>query len=447
MLRLSSGDLWFGGMTIVRMPTGQLGQPRSQDEPLDYEAFSIAGGLASDEVPLGHPTLAADSQGAVWVATLKGVARFDARQAGVEPARPLIYLTDVTIGRTTRRADEDIVLAPGTSHVRIGFGAVEVTAPEKIRLQYRLDGVDSEWLDAGPDQQATFSTLPVGTHTLRIRATDRLGVWDRQGVAFRVTQQPFFHQTTWFHALVGLTLAAAAAALYRLRVRHLARIMSARFDERLAERTRVARDLHDTLMQTVQGSKLLADHALRHTADRARMASALEQLSVWLARASEEGRAALNSLRSGMALRDDLADAFRRALDECRGGGAALALSVHGATRPIHPAVRDEVYRIGYEAIRNACVHSGAARVDVHLDYGHGLTLRVQDDGSGIAPDIVEAGRDGHFGLRGMRERAERIGARFELVSSPGAGTRVSVAVPGAVAFDTAPSARGREGE
>ncbi|HEY0727668.1 MAG TPA: ATP-binding protein, partial [Pyrinomonadaceae bacterium] len=267
---------------------------------------------------------------------------------------------------------------------------------------------------------------------------NRNGIWDRQGVVFMVTQQPYFYQTRWFvAAMVALGL-LLMFLLYRLRVAQISRVLSARFDERLAERTRVARELHDTFLQTVQGSKMVADHALKNSADHTRLVRAMEQLSTWLAQATEEGRAALQSLRASTTERNDLAQAFRRAIDECRvRTNAEISFAVNGQSREMHPVVRDEIYRIGYEAIRNACAHSGGNRVEITLEYAHDLTLRVTDNGAGIEPDIAAQGKDGHFGLRGMRERAERIGSKFTLVSSPATGTLITLVVPGRVAFRT----------
>ena len=231
-------------------------------------------------------------------------------------------------------------------------------------MQYRLDGVDSEWLDAPPNPVAIYSNIPVGTHALRIRASNRNGIWDRQGVVFSITQQPYFYQTRWFVAAMIALGVLLVVLIYRLRVAQISRQMSARFDERLAERTRVAREIHDTLLQTVQGSKMVADHALKNSADHTRMVRAMEQLSTWLAQATEEGRAALHSLRASTTEKNDLAEAFRRAIDECgRATSAEISFSVNGDSREMHPVVRDEIYRIGYEAIRNACAHSGGDRV------------------------------------------------------------------------------------
>jgi signal transduction histidine kinase len=183
---------------------------------------------------------------------------------------------------------------------------------------------------------------------------------------------------------------------------------------------------------------MVADHALKNSADHARMVRAMEQLSTWLEQATEEGRAALHSLRASTTEKNNLAEAFRRAIDECgRVSRAEISFSVNGDSREMHPVVRDEIYRIGYEAIRNSCAHSGGDRLDVTLEYAHDLTLFVSDNGVGIDSEVVEKGKEGHFGLRGMRERAERIGSKFTLVSAPDSGTVITLVVPGRIAFRT----------
>jgi signal transduction histidine kinase len=189
----------------------------------------------------------------------------------------------------------------------------------------------------------------------------------------------------------------------------------------------------------VQGSKLVADHALKNPSDHGQMVRAMEQLAAWMAQANEEGRAAVNSLRASTSEPNDLADAFRRALDECRAQAHMdVSLFVVGDGRDLHPVLRDEIYRIGYEAIRNACRHSMGRVVDVVVEYTRDLTVRIRDDGVGIDPMVLERGKDGHFGLRGMRERAARIGGRFVIDSAPRSGTAVTLIVPGRVAFKTA---------
>src|SRR4029077_18269161 len=210
------------------------------------------------------------------------------------------------------------------------------------------------------------------------------------------TVAPAWYQTYWFFALCAAAGMTILWILYVLRLRSIANTISARFDERLAERTRIARDLHDTFLQTIQGSKLVADDALSASTDLPSMRQAMERLSVWLGRATEEGRAVLNSLRTSTTEVNDLADAFRRALEECRlYSSMEASLQVSGQIQDMHPIVRDEVYRIGYEAIRNACVHSQAPQLRVELSYAQDLSLRIRDNGAGIDPDIVRRGKPG----------------------------------------------------
>ncbi len=299
-----------------------------------------------------------------------------------------------------------------------------------------MDGVDSQWLEAGENPRAIYSNIPPGKHALRMRASNRSGIWNRTGTAYLVTQEPHFYQTRTFLAATILGGLLVLGGAYSWRVRRLSKELSARFDERLAERTRVARELHDTFLQTVQGSKLVADHALKDPDDHERVLRAVQQLAGWLERAIEEGRAALNSLRTSSIETSDLADAMRRAIEECRPETLLDAtLSVTGDAGKLHPIVRNEIYRIGYEAIRNICAHSGADTLKITLEHAHDFTLRVRDNGVGLAPSLSEKGKDGHFGLSGMRERAERIGGKWTIASAPGSGTTITVVDPGRLAY------------
>jgi signal transduction histidine kinase len=205
-----------------------------------------------------------------------------------------------------------------------------------------------------------------------------------------------------------------------------------RFDERLEERTRLARDLHDTLLQTIQGGKLVADNEKNNVQEPAARI-ALHRLSSWLERAVLEGRAALDSLRASTTESNHLAGSLRETFENC-GASMEVTLLVNGVSKEMHPIARDEVYRIGHEAILNACNHSGGTRLRIELFYDHNMLLRIQDDGGGIPPQILQAGKSGHYGLMGMRERAARIGAKITVVSST-AGTIVTLFVPGEAIF------------
>jgi signal transduction histidine kinase len=225
-------------------------------------------------------------------------------------------------------------------------------------------------------------------------------------------------------------------AYYRLRINYLTERLNLQFENRLTERIQVARDLHDTLLQTIQASKLVADNALSGQTNQIRMRDTLEQVSGFLSQAIQEGRLALSSLRNSTTQQNDLVEAFRRAGEECRmERQIEFDLAVEGASRQMHPIVRDEVYRVGYEAIRNACTHADASRLVVELSYVQNLVLRVRDNGKGIPRDIAANGKAGHFGLLGMRERAAKLRAKLTLSSPQGAGTLVELVVPEKIAF------------
>ena len=226
-------------------------------------------------------------------------------------------------------------------------------------------------------------------------------------------------------------------------MRQVAAAISARFDERLTERIRLAQEIHDTFLQTVQGSKMVADDALEMPPDPERMRRAIQQLSVWLGQATQEGRAALNSLRSSTTERNDLGEALRRETQNVPvPSSLTINFSVIGYARDMHPIVRDEVYRIACEAIRNACAHSGGSQLSVQLRYGRDLVVRVKDNGKGIHPSVVAEGKDRHFGLQGMRERAGRIRAKLTLDSSATSGTEVTLVIPGDIVFCNAGTTR-----
>jgi signal transduction histidine kinase len=288
----------------------------------------------------------------------------------------------------------------------------------------------------GSRREASFTNLVPGHYSIHVTASNNDGVWNETGAVLKFTVTPAWYQSNWFLAFCVVVACVILTAFHRFRVGQVSKAISARFDERLAERTRIARELHDTFLQTIQGSKLVADDALDSPSDSARMRRAIEQLSIWLGQATEEGRAALNSLRASATERNDLAEAFRRALADCRVRSSAVpSFSVVGKANEMHPIVRDEVFRIGYEAIRNACTHSHATQVAVQLTYASDLTLRVKDNGIGIDPSIVNRGKSGHFGLQGMRERAARILGRLKIVTASNSGTEIELVVPGKVIF------------
>jgi signal transduction histidine kinase len=348
---------------------------------------------------------------------------------------PPVHVEGVIADHKSYSSVAGVRLPPRTRDLEIDYTALSFAAPRKVRFRYKLEGLDLAWQDPGSRRQAFYSNLRPGKYRFRVIASNNDGVWNDDGATMDFSIAPAWYQTRLFLILCTVGGGLFIWACFRLRVRQIHSSLSVRFDERLAERTRMARELHDTFLQTLQGSKMVAKHALDNSSDPAQMRTTMEQLSVWLERAIDEARAALNSLRSSTTQRNDLLEAFRRAVEECRmQRPMEVSFSMTGASKDMHPVVRDEIYRVGYEAIRNACAHSTGNRLEVGLKYGHDLVVLIKDNGVGIDPTIAEKGKDGHFGLQGMRERTARIGGKLTVASSK-TGTEVSVVVPGDIVF------------
>jgi signal transduction histidine kinase len=349
---------------------------------------------------------------------------------------PPVNIERVVADRQIYLPRQDLRLRPRTRDLQIDYTALSFVTPQKVHFRYKLEGRDADWQEAGIRRQAFYSDLLPGNYRFRVMASNNDGVWNEAGATLAFSIAPAWYQTRLFRALLIATVFFVAWLLYRAQVRRIAHDLSVRFDERLAERTRLARELHDTFLQTIQGSKMVADDALEQNGDPVRLRRAMEKLSVWLGQAVDEGRAALSSLRTSTTEKNDLAAALQRASDNCASNGSMTpTFSVVGDARDMHPIVRDEIYRIAYEAIRNACMHSEASRLEVELRYDHDLLVLVRDNGKGIDATTAAEGKDGHFGLTGMRERAARIGAELTLATSATSGTEITLVVPGDIAF------------
>lgn len=266
------------------------------------------------------------------------------------------------------------------------------------------------------------------------------GIWNCRSTQLAFTIPPAWYLSRWFLLLTTLLAVAISTLAYLYRLRRYAQSLRQRFDERLQERTRLARDLHDTLLQTIQGSKIVADEAKDHVDDARQTARSLDRLSEWLDRASVEGRAALEALRGLAHESNDLVGAIHRAADDCvHAARMTVNISTRGSIRQMHPIARDEVYRIAYEAIRNACAHSGGNDLSIELQYKRQFRLKVRDNGRGVDEEILQTGKPGHFGLAGMRERASFVGGNLHISSSPRHGTVVSVVIPGQAVYKHPP--------
>ncbi len=441
MVAPPNDGLWLSAdVGVVHIPEPEIESALQHPEHgVSIEVFDLISDLPEQLQRSGLYSSGAirGDDGLLWFATRTGVARVDPLHIFRNPLPPPVTIRSVVADDKAYSSFTEPVLPALAQNLRIDYTALSLSIPERVRFRYKMEGWDDEWHDAGPRRQAFYTNLGPGKYTFRVIACNNGGVWNEHGATLNFRVAPAWYQTGWLRVLCVVASMFVVWALYRLRLRQIANAISARFDERLAERTRMAQELHDTFLQTVQGSKLVVDYALESSSDPVRMHRALEQLFEWLARAIQEGRAALNSLRTSTTQRNDLADALHRATENgFVPTSMAVKFSVVGDARDMHPVVRDEVYRIGYEAIHSACLHSLATQLEIELRYSQELTLRVSDNGKGIDPAIADKGKDEHFGLQGMRERAARIGGKLTVVTSA-SGTEIKLIVPGGIIFRT----------
>ena len=326
----------------------------------------------------------------------------------------------------------------------IEFTTLSFRSPATNRYRYRLEGLEDRWHEVASDRRfASYTTLPAGQYRFRAQGATSRGPWGEPGLAIAIAIQPAWWETWWFKGLLVLVVLAVIVGAYLLRVQQLARQFSIRLDERVNERTRIARDLHDSLLQGFQGLMFRFQAVRALLPDRASEAAVL--LDTALDRgdhAIAEGRAAVHDLRSNLPVASDLADSLAALKEELTTDGQPLSFRVvvEGKARPVALLVRDDVYHIAREALRNAARHSRARHIEAELHYGDGaFTLRVRDDGVGIDAKVVREGqRAGHWGLQGMRERAASFGAHLDVWSERGAGTEVELSVPARIAYDRA---------
>ncbi|WP_050061893.1 sensor histidine kinase [Silvibacterium bohemicum] len=444
-LRDSRGSLWLSmSCGLVHISSSEVARWWKHPEAIIHAPL-VVGTL--DGVQPGvtslKPQMAMTPDHKIWVVNSRILQMYDPDDERRNEVPPPIHIEQIVADRTIYAPQQNLHLPPHTKDLQIDYAALSFVVPKKVRYRYKLEGRDHDWQDPDIRRQALYSDLSPGNYRFRLIACNNDGLWNEAEASWNFVVEPAYYQTEWFRVMCTVLALMSLWLLHRLRMWRMRESINARFDERMAERTRLARELHDTLLQTIQGSKMVADDALENPGDNEHMRHALQRLSRWLDKAMEEGRAALNSLRTSTIQVNDLAPAFERAARECSDGSSMeFTLLVDGVAREMHPIVRDEVYRIGYEAIRNACTHSGGSRVEVDLSYTRDLVLRVRDDGKGIHPEIAASGKNGHFGLKGMHERALRVGGALTLSSSAYSGTEVELIVPGDVVFYNAGTQR-----
>jgi signal transduction histidine kinase len=411
--------------------------------------FDANDGVPGHPFPKGYsPMVAKSRDGRIWFIPVGGVSVIDPARLPFNALPPPIHVEQI-IADGNVYAASSARLPALVRDVQIDYTSLSFVAPEQNHFRVRLEGRDHDWRDVGTRRQAFYTDLPPGTYHFRVQGSNNSGVWNEAGATLEFSIAPAYYQTRWFQALVALSAVGLVWAGYRGRVRQVAHQYQRRLDERVNERTRIARELHDTLLQSFHGLLLRFQTAAYLLPDRA--AEAKDHLDVAIdqaARAIGEGRDAVQGLRTSTVERNDLAIAIRTLGDELATASAhqrpAFRVAVEGQTRDLHPIVRDDIYKIAAEALRNAFRHAQAGQVEAEIRYSNEeFRLRVRDDGRGIDPKVLaNQGLEGHYGLRGMPERATLIGGKLAVWSEVGVGTEVELRLPARHVYASLPKRR-----
>jgi len=373
---------------------------------------------------------------------IEGVSVLDPHHLVVNQLRPPVYIDQITANGQKYDSSNGLRLPAGTRDLLFNFTALTFAEPDKVRFRVKLEGQDEGWRELVNQRQVHYTNLSPKHYRFRVLACNNNGVWNEEGALLDFSIAPAYYQTNWFRALCVVVLMVLLWGAYQLRVRQLADRFNMTLEARVSERTRIARDLHDTLLQSFQGLLLRFQSAsnllpARPLEAKERLDSAVEQA----VEAITEGRDAVQGLRSSTFETDDLANGISAIAEGLMTGVSgpdlpAMDVRVEGSPRSLNPGVRDEIYRIASEALRNAFHHAHARQITVEIGYDkRQFRLRIRDDGKGISVETIGRQPVCHFGLHGMRERAEILGGRLEVWSKLDSGTEVQLSIPGAIAY------------
>jgi len=392
------------------------------------------------------PPVARSTDGKLWFVTGEGIQIVNPRHLAYNPLPPPVHIEQVTADDKSYGPTNGLRLPPHVRNLSIDYTAVSMVAPEKVRFRYKLEGVDSDWREVSNDREVQYTNLAPKPYRFRLLAANNSGVWNETGDTLDFSIAPAWYQTNWFLALCAMFLVTLLWAAHKWRTRQLQHQFEMTLEARVSERTRIARELHDTLLQSFHALLLRFGVVDRLLPDRAQEAKKeLREAMDQAGEAITEGRDAVQALRLSTIETNDLVRAIQNigqalAANDPSRPSPCFEMRVEGGPRELRPLLRDEVYRVAAEALRNAFRHANASRIEAEIRYGDKqFRIRVRDDGKGIDPTVLSGGRGGHYGLPGMRERAEVVGGKLAVWSELETGTEVELTIPAANAYAAAP--------
>jgi signal transduction histidine kinase/ligand-binding sensor domain-containing protein len=440
----ASGALWlYATCGVIHVAADQVQawweNPAAKLEVRILDAFDGAQAARANF----FPKASISPDGKLWFANASVVQVIDPARLDLNAVPPPVQIERLIADRTVHAPTKNLQLPPNPADVQIDYTGLSFVVPKKVQFRYRLVGHDLHWQEAGTRRQAFYNDLPPRDYVFEVSASNNDGIWNLAGASLAFTIAPTFTQTRTFIVLCVLAAIGIVWLAFVLRLRQVATRIRARAEARVAERERIARDLHDTLLQGLLSASLQLSVANGQITPDAPAKPLVGRILQLLRQAIDEGRDAVRDLRDRLPPTDALEQAIAQVPKDLGiDDSTQFRLLVEGTPRALQPAVRAEVYRICREALANAFRHSKASRIEAVLEYcAERFRLCVRDNGCGMEPDILRCGRDGHWGLSGLRERAEKIGAQLRVMSAPGAGTEIELLVPGETAYD-APAAR-----
>jgi signal transduction histidine kinase/ligand-binding sensor domain-containing protein len=427
---------------LVRISRSELDAWASHSkQTIQATVFDSSDGVSNHRITEGYSAVVAKSaDGKLWFLRTGGVSVLDPQHLAFNKLPPPVHIESIKVNGKPYKLKRGMGLPANVRDLSIDYTALSFVAPEKVHFKYKLEGQDQDWTEVVNDREVQYTNLAPRKHVFRVIACNNSGVWNETGDTLEFSIAPAYYQTTWFYALCVAAFLAMLWGLYRLRLYQMAREFAAHTEER----TRIARELHDTLLQSFQASLIRMQAARNMFARRPEKAvQSLDDAITMAAGAVAEGRSAIQDLRFHPASGGDLAQLLTAAGQELAHSGEAAGnppvfrLTVEGERRDLEPLLLDEVYRIARELLRNAFQHAQASRIEAEIRYeSRQLRLHIRDDGKGIDPEVLKAGgRAGHWGLPGMRERVDRFGGKLEFWSEAGAGAEAVLTVPAAAAY------------
>ena len=434
LIKDRNGSLWIQGPCgLLKVEASELDKWRRDEvRSVAVTQFDVSDGVKTGRAFSTQPAMSLAPDGRLWFANGNTIESIDTEHTYKNNLPPPVHIEQLVADGTSYSAGRTMRIPPNPHNLEIDYTGLSFSFPRKVQFRYFLEGYDKDWQGPVTRRQAFYTDLAPGTYRFHVTACNNSGVWNEVGDVAEFAVAPKFYQTLWFRGLLAIAALCALWIVYAMRLKKATAEVSARLGERLQERERIARELHDTLLQDFQAVilrfQLVTNRLAKADPNRVAMDSGLDFADKVLA----EGRNQIRDIRADTQATDELSKSLAAYGEELTQLWPLLfQLTLIGTQFELDPALRDDIYRIGREALCNAFKHSNGSAVEMEIGYfAAEFRMRVSDDGDGIDSAVVERGRSGHWGVGNMQERARNIGGILKISSRPNSGTTVELAIP-----------------